>query len=217
MRPLFKISRPVILASASPRRKDFLAGLGLEFQVLPALASEPVCGPGEFPGDFTMRSAALKARDAFSRLDGKVKSLLPAVIGADTVVTLNEMVMGKPQDEAEALDMLRSLAGKIHTVYTGCSCLFVQSPDDADGFQEVCFYRKSEVQMHDFSDDVLKAYIGTGEPMDKAGAYAIQGSGAFLIRKINGSWTNIVGLPLDELVNELLDKGVIVPNTAGLE
>lgn len=71
--------------------------------------------------------------------------------------------------------------------------------------------------MHDFSDDVLKAYIGTGEPMDKAGAYAIQGSGAFLIRKINGSWTNIVGLPLDELVNELLDKGVIIPNTAGLE
>lgn len=113
MRPLFKISRPVILASASPRRKDFLAGLGLEFQVLPALASEPECGASECPGDFTVRSAALKARDAFSRLDGKVKSLLPVVIGADTVVTLNEMVMGKPQDEAEALDMLRSLAGKL--------------------------------------------------------------------------------------------------------
>ena len=112
MRLLFRISRPVILASASPRRKDFLAGLGLEFQVLPALASEPVCGPGEFPGDFTMRSAALKARDAFSRLDGKVKSLLPVVIGADTVVTLNEMVMGKPQDEAEALDMLAGLKAR---------------------------------------------------------------------------------------------------------
>lgn len=217
MRSLFNTCRPIILASASPRRKDFLAGMGLEFQILPAEASEPVCGPGEFPGDFTVRSAVLKARDAFSRLDGKVKKLCPVIIGADTVVTLNEMIMGKPEDEAEALAMLRSLAGKVHTVYTGCSCLFVQPSDDANGLQEVCFYRKSEVQMHDFPDDVLRAYIRTGEPMDKAGAYAIQGSGAFLIRGINGSWTNIVGLPLDELVNELLGKGVIAPNTAGLE
>ena len=211
MRPLFKISRPVILASASPRRKDFLAGLGLEFQVLPALASEPECGASECPGDFTVRSAALKARDAFSRLDGKVKSLLPVVIGADTVVTLNEMVMGKPQDEAEALDMLRSLAGKTHTVYTGCSCLFVQSPDDADGFQEVCFYRKSEVQMHDFSDDVLKAYIGTGEPMDKAGAYAIQGQGAVLVERVEGSWSTVVGLPVTQLAQVMLDRGLMLP------
>ena len=121
---------------------------------------------------------------------------------------MNEMIMGKPEDEAEALAMLRSLAGKVHTVYTGCSCLFVQPSDDANGLQEVCFYRKSEVQMHDFPDDVLRAYIRTGEPMDKAGAYAIQGMAGIFITGIHGSPSNVIGLPLDLLTRFFMEAGV---------
>lgn len=212
MRPLFNASRPIILASASPRRKDFLTSLGLKFQAIPALTPEPECGPEELPCEFTVRSASLKAREVFSNLDDALKNELPVIIGVDTVVALGDEVMGKPGDEAEAFSMLQDLAGKPHAVYTGCACIFTQAPGSAYETLEVCFYGKSNVRMHDFSDEVLRAYVGTGEPMDKAGAYAIQGSGAFLVKDVEGSWTNIVGLPLDELVQVLLEHGAITPN-----
>ena len=210
MKPLFCAKRRIILASASPRRRDFLTSLGLEFEVAPALAPEPTCGAEEHPSAFTVRSAELKAREVFVRLHGSLAG--PAVIiGADTVVALADEVLGKPASAADAFAMLRDLAGQPNTVYTGCCCLFA-APGAVQPARAVTFYGQSTVWMHAFSDAVLKAYVNTGEPMDKAGAYAIQGAGAFLIRDVQGSWTNIVGLPLDELVQVLLENGAIAPN-----
>jgi len=212
MLPLFNATKPIVLASASPRRKDFLTGLGLEFQIVPARAPEPECGPDELPCEFTIRSASFKAREVFAGLSKEFKTRLPVIIGADTVVALGNEVMGKPRNEADALSMLQSLAGRPNTVYTGCACIFVQAAGSSYETLEVCFHSKSDVWMHDFPDEVLRAYVNTGEPMDKAGAYAIQGTGAFLIKNVQGSWTNIVGLPLDELVQVLLENEAIAPN-----
>ena len=215
MTPMFQTKRRIILASGSPRRRDFLESLGLCFEVIPALAPEPVCGPAEHPSAFTVRSAAMKAREVFGRFEDSLAG--PSVIiGADTVVALHDEVMGKPENETDALAMLRDLAGQVNTVYTGCCCLFYE-PGQPGLAREVVFYGESRVWMHTFSDDVLAAYVRTGEPMDKAGAYAIQAKGAFLIQQVQGSWTNIVGLPLDELVQVLLENGAIAPGRGPYE
>ena len=229
---MFTALKPLVLASASPRRQDFLNSLGLKYTVIPALAPEPEIEEGEKPCAFTMRAASQKAWEVFklcqTRLPKKAlpeetlpektlpkealpeKLNLPAapctVIGADTVVALGNEVMGKPQTKEEALDMLLRLAGQPQTVYTGCSIIISQKQEKP---KEVCFFASSKVRMHNFPKDILEAYVQTGEPMDKAGAYAIQGIGAFLVAEVKGSWTNIVGLPLDELVQVLLENKII--------
>ena len=237
MTQMFTALKPLVLASASPRRQDFLNSLGLEYTVIPALAPEPEIEEGEKPCAFTMRAASQKAWEVFklcqTRLPKKAlpeealpkevlpeeglpkeglpeKPSLPAapctVIGADTVVALGDEVMGKPQTKEEALDMLLRLAGQPQTVYTGCSIIIPQQQKKP---KEVCFFASSQVRMHNFAKHILEAYVQTGEPMDKAGAYAIQGIGAFLVAEVKGSWTNIVGLPLDELVQVLLENKII--------
>ena len=237
MTQMFTTLKPLVLASASPRRQDFLNSLGLEYTVIPALAPEPEIEEGEKPCAFTMRAASQKAWEVFklcqTRLPKKAlpeeglpeealpkkalpkeglpeKPSLPAapctVIGADTVVALGDEVMGKPQTEEEALDMLLRLAGQPQTVYTGCSIIIPQQQKKP---KEVCFFASSQVRMHNFAKHILEAYVQTGEPMDKAVAYAIQGIGAFLVAEVKGSWTNIVGLPLDELVQVLLENKII--------
>ena len=227
MTQMFTALKPLVLASASPRRQDFLNSLGLEYTVIPALAPEPEIEEGEKPCAFTMRAASQKAWEVFKLCqtsmpkkalpkEGLPKEGLPekpslsaapcTVIGADTVVALGDEVMGKPQTEEEALDMLLRLAGQPQTVYTGCSIIIPQQQKKP---KEVCFFASSQVRMHNFAKHILEAYVQTGEPMDKAGAYAIQGIGAFLVAEVKGSWTNIVGLPLDELVQVLLENKII--------
>lgn len=207
---LFKSNIKIILASGSPRRKDFLTDLGMFFNSLPAGSPEPRYLNNEQPGAFAMRVASLKAREVYARLQATIKEAF-VVIGADTVVALGDKVMGKPTCETEALDMLKQLGGKVHSVYTGCCCLFSRPECGSDRESEEVFFEESKVWMHRFPDAVLSAYIRSGEPMDKAGAYAIQGKGAFLIEKVEGSWTNIVGLPLGSLIRIMLGKSAISP------
>lgn len=196
--PIFIAARPIVLASASPRRQEFLRGLGLTFTVVRPVAPEPLPERDETPQDFALRVARVKAAG--------IAPLHPAaaVIAADTVVALGQEMMGKPESEDEAVAMLKGLAGRTHVVCTGC-CLHL--PDG----REEAFCATSEVTMHAWPEAALRAYAAGGEPDDKAGAYAIQGQGTFLVKSISGSWTNIVGLPLTELLEALLRHGVIGP------
>jgi len=195
---MFKTCKPLILASASPRRQRFLTDLGLSFTCLPAEIDETP-KTGETPIAFALRLAMAKAETIAEQHPQAY------VIGSDTVVTLNNLILGKPADAAHALDILRSLQGKTHQVITGLSltCL-----------QDNCFEnltRTTSVTFAAFSDSILRAYIKTDEPMDKAGAYGIQGKGSFLVRTIQGSCSNVIGLPVNTCTSLLLQYGVIIP------
>lgn len=199
---VFIATQPIVLASGSPRRQEFMRDLGLAFTVSRPAAPEPLPEQDEEPRGFAMRVARAKAAE--------VAPLYPAaaVIAADTVVALGREIMGKPTSEAEAVDMLKRLAGRTHVVYTGC-CVYL--PDGREEF----FCGASQVTMHAWPEAALHAYVAGGEPEDKAGAYAVQGQGAFLVESISGSWTNIVGLPLGELLDVLLTAEIIRPAHAG--
>jgi septum formation protein len=195
---MFTTCKPLILASASPRRQQFLTDFGLQFTALAADIDETPLN-GEKPDAFARRMAEEKA-EVIARQH-------PAswVIGADTVVTIEGRILGKPNDEAHALEILRSLQGKKHEVITGLALRCVQ---------ENCtesLSRTTEVKFADFSDAILSAYVQTGEPMDKAGAYGIQGKGGFLVRSITGSSSNVVGLPINTCINLLLHYKIIAP------
>jgi len=199
----FRTLSALVLASNSPRRRDLLCSLGLALEICPSNAPEPPPLPREEPGAYARRMALLKTLD--------VAVLYPdcAVLGADTIVVLPAedgapaQVLGKPVDEADALRMLTLLSGRSHQVITGC-CLALPGQEE-----RICFAEITEVVMRANSREELCAYITTGEPADKAGAYAIQGLGAFLVERISGSYTNVVGLPVAECARHLLDKGLI--------
>ena len=196
---MFKTCKPLILASASPRRQQFLTDLGLTFTCLPADIDETP-KTGETPIALALRLALTKAETIAEQHPHAY------VIGSDTVVTLNDQILGKPADAAHALDILRSLQGKTHQVITGLSltCLQDTCSDNLS--------RTTSVTFSTFSDSILRAYIKTGEPMDKAGAYGIQGKGSFLVRTIQGSCSNVIGLPVNTCTSLLLQYGVIIPN-----
>ncbi len=196
---MFKTCKPLILASASPRRQQFLTDLGLTFTCLPADIDETP-KTGETPIALALRLALTKAETIAEQHPQAY------VIGSDTVVTLNDQILGKPADAAHALDILRSLQGKTHQVITGLSltCLQDTCSDNLS--------RTTSVTFSAFSDSILRAYIKTGEPMDKAGAYGIQGKGSFLVRTIQGSCSNVIGLPVNTCTSLLLQYGVIIPN-----
>lgn len=198
MRGAFQADKPLILASASPRRRDFFRALGLDCTLRAADVDETL-QPGELPEPFVLRLAEEKAR--------AVAALEPTawVVAADTVVDIAGEILGKPVDQAEAMTMLRRLNGQWHEVWTGF-CIG-RAQDNVWDLRAV----KTAVKFATFSDEVLAAYLATGEPLDKAGAYGIQGRGGFLVERIDGSWSNVVGLPLAEVVAELLRLKVISP------
>lgn len=183
----------LILASASPRRSDLLALLGIDFYCLPADCDETPL-PGEPPDQLVHRLAQLKARTVAGQSTGPV-------LAADTVVALGQQVFGKPSDRGEAADMLSKLSGQTHHVHTAVVLLTDK------GCTSCCI--SSEVEFRDLSDAEITAYCATGEPDDKAGAYAIQGGAAGFVRRINGSYTGIVGLPLAETRDLLATAGLI--------
>ena len=188
----------MILASASPRRKEMLQDLGLDFEVLPANVDETV-QPGESPQEFVQRAASEKAMDiAADHPDAWV-------LGADTIVVYEGDILGKPGDANDAIKVLKRLSGQMHRVFTGFCLQWKQ-----DNFA-VSHVIATEVYFASFSEETAHAYVYTGEPLDKAGAYGIQGRGGVLVEKINGSYSNVVGLPLAETIEELLHYGVIVP------
>ena len=183
-----------VLASASPRRKELLAELIEDFEICPSNADENVATYTS-PEDLVKKLAALKAQEVAFRPehDGKL------VIGSDTVVAFGEEVLGKPKDEADAFRMLKMLSGKVHAVYTGVCFAYKRGEDYHSETQAA----KTDVYFEELSDEWIRAYIAGGSPMDKAGAYGIQDGG--LVKKIEGSYTNVVGFPL-ELVQQMLEN-----------
>lgn len=210
----YKATCPIVLASGSPRRRDFLTELGLDFSiVLPDDAVEPKPVEGESPSGYVCRAAEAKALAVAESLKGENQGgVSPLIIAADTVVALGDEIMGKPQSDEDALGMLSRLAGQSHAVISAV-CLILPNGNVADNNLAVgklhTFYATTKVTMWDVPRDALQAYVATGEPRDKAGAYAIQGIGAVLVSSIDGSWTNVVGLPVAELVVYLSEQGYI--------
>ena len=189
---------PFVLASGSPRRRELLSLLGLTFSIVEPDSPEPEPDQGEMPAAYALRAAKHKA------LAVAASHPEAFVLAADTVVAVDEMILGKPRDTAHAIRMLEALAGREHLVVTGC-CLA------APGGAAVDFTVSSRVSVSWLDPMVIAAYVATGEPMDKAGAYAVQGKGAFMVESVSGSYTNVVGLPLCEVVDMLINIGVIVP------
>jgi septum formation protein len=184
------MKRPLILASTSPRRKELLELAGLDFKVMPSHALEPLPDESESPEEYAQAMARIKAVEVSGRHPDAV------VLGADSVVVVDDDILGKPTDEADAQRMLGMLSGRTHRVVTG---VCVVMPDHEDRM----FFVSTDVTMAEISPEAAKAYVATGEPMDKAGAYAVQGRAACFVTKINGSYTNVVGLPLAEVVAAL--------------
>ncbi len=195
---MFRTLKPLVLASTSPRRQAYFTDLGLEFTVCVAEIDERAMA-GEDPEAVVLRLAGEKA--------AAVRNLHPAswVVAADTVVVIDGRLLGKPRDSEEAVAMLLSLAGREHHVLTGF-CVTC-GRENARVLQAVA----SEVRFAAFGPEVARAYAETGEPLDKAGAYGIQGKGAFLVERVSGSYSNIVGMPLHEVLSVLLDFGVVGP------
>jgi septum formation protein len=188
----------LLLASASPRRRELLLNAGFVFEVLSVpVAEDPL--PGESPAALVHRLAALKARAAFTaaQLDPRFASL-PAhdpllVLGADTIVTVDDQILGKPASPSDARRMLRLLSGRTHQVLTAV-CVLAGAPEQT--VAEETATESTAVTFASLSDDEIAAYVATGEPMDKAGAYAIQGYAGRWIPRIRGCYFNVVGLPI---------------------
>jgi len=189
--------QPLILASGSPRRRQLLAEAGLDFQIKVSKVEEPAPLTDESPRKYAERMAQLKAWDVASRNSKKT------ILSADTIVVLEKQIMGKPASTTEALHMLQTLSGNTHQVITGC-CLILPSSQ-----APIAFSVKTDVLMRQSKREELEGYIASGESMDKAGAYAIQGMGGFMVRAIRGSYSNVVGLPLAEVLDILIANKVI--------
>jgi nucleoside triphosphate pyrophosphatase len=176
--------RRLVLASASPRRADLLRSVGLEFDVVPADIDESVL-PGETPTEYVERLSVDKARAVAQRLDAA-----SIVVAADTTVDVDGRILEKPVDDDDARRMLGLLSGRVHLVHTGVT---VRGPDGS-----VSRVVETAVEFVTLSPASIDWYIATAEPFDKAGAYAIQGAGGALVRRLDGSVTNVIGLPLAE-------------------
>ena len=194
---VFTTMRKLVLASGSPRRQEFFRQLGLEFQVCCCDIDERPLSH-ESPQMYVRRLALAKAATV-----AKHQSEDTVVVGADTAVVLQNEILGKPRDEAHGLEMLQQLRGRSHEVMTGCAVVRA-------GKQQVEVVT-SRVSFHYFSDAILRAYVASGDGSDKAGGYGVQSGGAFLVRHIKGSYSNVIGLPMTELVQILLDLGIIEP------
>ncbi len=186
----------LILASASPRRMELLRNLGLSFEIIPSCIEEPACN-GETPRDHVLRLAAAKA-EAVSRAHPQAW-----VLAADTIVLIQGEILGKPQTPDDVLRMLGKLSGREHEVFTGFAVA------RAEGKRFVADAVRSSVMFKEITPDEMAWYSDLDEPYDKAGGYAVQGTGAFFIREIRGSYTNVMGLPLCEVVETLKAVGAM--------
>ena len=186
----------IILASSSPRRKELLTQIGLSFTVYPADVDESIL-EGERPEAYASRLALDKARAAAERAGDGI------VIAADTIVVVNGSVLGKPADATDARRMLHLLSGKEHSVVTGLAVF------DASTGRSIVRTSVTKVVFRDLSQREIDAYVATGEPLDKAGAYGIQERGALLVERIEGCYSNVVGLPLSLLGEMLREFGIL--------
>ena len=186
----------LILASSSPRRKELLENLRLTFAVTSSEVDESF-DPTLSPEEVVMELAERKAQAVFK------DNQEAFVIGSDTIVFANNQILGKPADEAEAVRMLKTLSGCQHEVFTGVS---IVSPTS-----KTRFYEKTEVWFWELTEDEIRSYVQSGEPLDKAGAYGIQQLGSMLVKKINGDYFAVVGLPVARTIRELSKAGYQLP------
>lgn len=184
----------IILASASPRRRELLSRIFSKYDIIPSNFDESDVPNGIAPYELVIYLAKMKARDVAKN---HADSL---VIGADTIVVADDIILGKPKDSNDAANMLKQLSGREHEVITGICVIY--------GGKEMCSYERTSVRFRELSNQTISRYISTGEPMDKAGAYAIQGYGSVLIESISGCFFNVVGLPLYKLSKTLENFGI---------
>ena len=184
------ISSPFILASASPRRKELLISVGLKFKTIPAHVNED-CIAGESPQEHVKRLALNKALAISHKYPDAW------VMGADTIVVIDGLILGKPKNKTQARQMLERLSGRVHKVFTGFTLSHA-----ASRFTKTKVIQ-SAVQFKPISAEEMEWYVSCDEPYDKAGGYAVQGKGAYFIKSIRGSYTNVIGLPLCEVLEEL--------------
>ena len=190
------LQRPLILASASPRRAELLKFAGLDFTIIPSHIREMAEG-AESPQDHVLRLSREKALPVSDRHPDA------CILGADTIVVIEGELLGKPVDGPTAKQMLKKLSGRVHEVYTG----FTVTTKTAQILVSQAV--RSLVAFRQIPDDEIAWYISTAEPYDKAGGYAVQGSGAFFIKEIHGSYTNVMGLPLCEVVDVLREQNIL--------
>jgi septum formation protein len=178
----------LILASGSPRRKEILEQVGISFEVMKSDVEEVITKTD--PAEIVMELSRQKAEDVFGKLDD------PAIVlGADTVVAYDGKILGKPEDEEDAKAMLRMLSGKKHSVFTGVTLVSKKGIES--------FYEETLVEFYPMNEEEIEAYVLSGEPMDKAGAYGIQGKAAAFIKGIQGDYYNVVGLPIAKVIINL--------------
>ncbi len=189
----------IVLASASPRRRELLEQIGIKFDIVVSNEPEDEIDKSLSPENYTSELALMKACNVAKKLTGtKRKDSL--IIAADTVVYSDGKILGKPKDSDDAFRILKSLSGKAHEVYTGICVMRL-----TDGYATSKSI-KTTVKFKELTDKTIKAYIKTGEPVDKAGAYGIQGRGAVLVEEICGDYFNVVGLPLSALYDVLISE-----------
>ncbi len=192
-----KQNRKIILASGSPRRKEYLERYKLEFEIITGNIDE-IINPGETPLAFSQRMAEEKAREVEPVCDREC-----VVIAADTIVVFQNRILGKPGSNEKALPMLQQLNGNQHEVITS---YFVLDCHDGKQVQKSV---NTNVEFNRLPDEIIRNYADSTEPLDKAGAYSIQGIGTILVKSIDGSYNNVVGLPVEELFKDLMELGVI--------
>ena len=211
-----KTSYNVVLASASPRRKEILGRMGILFDILVSNAEEPANDDHLSPAEYVSVLAKTKARAVYAHAGASYTGRPTVWIGSDTVVVYDDEILGKPKDEEDAFSMLYKLSGSgvtgedaetKHSVYTGVAVLV--SDERGDLISEDRFSVCTDVYFGPMSAQEIRDYIATGEPMDKAGSYGLQGIGGTYIRRIDGDYNNVVGLPLFELYRFLKKKGIL--------
>lgn len=192
----------IILASASPRRRELLAQVGITPEVFPSQVDEVVTSTR--PDHVVMELSAQKAEDVAARYRDRATMTGPdlVIIGSDTVVAVDGVILGKPRDEADAVRMIMMLQGRTHQVYTGVTMIFGRSGEC------LTFAEKTDVHVYPMTQEQVKRYVETGEPMDKAGAYGIQGYFAAYIQGISGDYNSVVGLPVGRVCQELAQRGI---------
>lgn len=184
----------IVLASGSPRRRELLEQIGIQAEVRPSSVEEHVTSVQ--PEEVVMELSAQKAED----VAGKTEGTDVLIIGADTVVCADGRILGKPGSETAAAEMIRSLAGRTHQVYTGVTLIFRTSEGEE---KKTSFAERTDVSVYPMEEQEIREYACCGEPMDKAGAYGIQGRFAAYVEKIQGDYSNVVGLPVGRLFQEI--------------
>lgn len=188
------MGKKIILASGSPRRRELLTQIGVSFEVYKAEGEEKLTT--NVPQEVVRELSMQKAREVAGKVSGDL------YIGADTVVAVDGQILGKPKDEEDAVRMLRLLQGRAHDVATGVAVIFT------DGQEPLSFAETTRVHVFPMTEEEIRVYVQSGEPMDKAGAYGIQGLFAAFVSGIEGDYNNVVGLPVGRLYQELRARGI---------